>query len=102
MNQAFPNYSIHSYGPFPIIADGDHVVVRWIGGGKHTGTTYDDLVVGRLDRPNTGKEIQFTGTTIFTLQNGKIVEEIGEEGALTALQQLELIPASNPGKEVTY
>jgi hypothetical protein len=35
--------------------------------------------------------MRFTGTTVFLIENGKIVEEIGEEGALTALQQLELV-----------
>jgi hypothetical protein len=33
-----------------------------------------------------------SGMTIFTLKDGKIVKEIGEEGALTGLQQLELLP----------
>jgi hypothetical protein len=28
----------------------------------------------------------FTGTTIFRIENGKIVEEIGEGSALTALR----------------
>jgi hypothetical protein len=37
----------------------------------------------------------FTGTTVFRIENGKIVEEIGEEGALTALQQLGLCPSGN-------
>jgi hypothetical protein len=37
----------------------------------------------------------FTGTTVFRIENGKIVEEIGEEGAQTALQQLELCPSGN-------
>jgi hypothetical protein len=78
------------------------VVGRWIGGGKHTGVAFDDLAVGKLDKPNTGKDVYFSGTTIFTLKNGKIVDEIGEEQALTALQQLGLVPPPNPGKEIKY
>lgn len=78
------------------------MVGRWIGGGKHTGVAFDDLAVGKLDKPNTGKEVYFSGTTIFTLQNGKIVDEIGEEQALTALQQLGLVSCPNPGKEIRY
>ena len=35
--------------------------------------------------------MKFTGTTVLRIENGKIVEEIGEEGALTALQQLGLV-----------
>ncbi|XHG06769.1 hypothetical protein AWENTII_009950 [Aspergillus wentii] len=100
-SQAFPNISFQSY-KFPLIAEGDYVVGRWIGGGKHTGVAFDDLAVGKLDRPNTGREVYFSGTTIFTLKDGKIVDEIGEEQALTALQQLGLVAAPNAGKEVRY
>ena len=99
--QAFPNISFRAY-KFPLIAEGDYVVGRWIGGGKHTGVAFDDLAVGKLDRPNTNMEIYFSGTTIFTLKDGKIVDEVGEEQALTALQQLELLLPPNPGREVKY
>jgi len=46
--------------------------------------------------------MRFSGTTIFTLKNGKIVKEIGEEGGLTALQQLGLLPPPNKGNEMFY
>lgn len=78
------------------------MVGRWIGGGTHTGVSFRDLAVGTLETPNTGKKINFSGTTIFTLRDGKIVDETGEEGALTALQQLGLVKGPNPGKEVSY
>lgn len=78
------------------------MVGRWIGGGTHTGVAFDDLAVGALDRPNTGKKIYLCGTTIFTLKGGLIVDETGEEGALTALQQPGLVKQPNPGKEVEY
>lgn len=78
------------------------MIGRWIGGGTHTGVAFDDLAVGKLDKPNTGKKIHFSGITIFTLKHGLIVDETGEEGALTALQQLGLIPQPNAGKEVKY
>lgn len=79
-----------------MIAENEYVVTRWIGGGKHTGVSFDDLPMGKLDSSNTGKEIQFSGTTIYTLREGKIVEEIGEEGALTALQQLGIVTSPDP------
>ncbi|RSM03151.1 hypothetical protein CDV31_010635 [Fusarium ambrosium] len=81
---------------------GPYVVGRWIGGGTHTGVAFDDLEVGALEQANTGKKIYFSGTTIFTLEGGLIVDETGEEGALTALQQLGLVQQPNPGKEVKY
>lgn len=78
------------------------MVGRWIGGGTHSGVAFDNLAVGALDKPNTGRKVHFSGITIFTLKEGKIVDETSEEGALTALQQLELVAQPNSGKEVKY
>lgn len=80
-----------------MIAEQDYVVVRWIGGGQHTGVAFDDLPMGRLPM-NTGRTIQFSGTTIYTLKGGKIIEEMAEEGALTALQQLEILSSGRAGE----
>jgi predicted ester cyclase len=41
----------------------------------------------------TGRKMRFTGTTVLKLKDGKIVEEIGLDDGLTALQQLGLIKA---------
>ena len=35
--------------------------------------------------------MHFTGTTVLNLKNGKIIEEIGLDDGVTALQQLGLI-----------
>lgn len=40
---------------------------------------------------SSGKKIRFTGITIFRIKDGKVAEEIGEEGALTALAHLGLV-----------
>ncbi|PNP45040.1 hypothetical protein TGAMA5MH_03089 [Trichoderma gamsii] len=93
--EAFPDFVIHAYGSIPMIAENDYVVVRWIGGGKHTGPAFDDLPIGRLQGQNTGRVIQFSGTTIYTLRDGKIIEEVAEEGALTALQQLGILSSAS-------
>ena len=66
----------------------------WDGGGTHTGPAFSDLPIGSLDEANTGKTIRFTGTTWFRLRDGKIVEELGQEGALDAVRQLGLIRAA--------
>lgn len=63
---------------------------------------FHDLAVGSLNEPNTGKVMHFSGTTIFTLRDGKIIDETGEEGALTALQNLGLLPQPNYGKDIKY
>ncbi|KAL9477312.1 hypothetical protein ACSS6W_007153 [Trichoderma asperelloides] len=99
--EAFPDLAFRSYQT-PLIAEGDYVAAQWVGGGTHTGRAFDDLVVGKLDKANTGKKIHFSGISIFTLKNGKIVREIAEEGGLTVLQQLGLVPQPNPGKEIVY
>ena len=41
----------------------------------------------------TGRKMQFTGTTVLRIENGKITEEIGLDDGVTALQQLGLIRA---------
>jgi hypothetical protein len=69
------------------------VVGRWEGGGTHTGPACSDLPGGSLP-PATGKKIPFAGTTVYRVVNGKSAEELGQEHALTALQQLGLVPAA--------
>lgn len=86
--EAFPDLNFWAVGD--LIAEGDYVVGRWDGGGTHTGPAFSDLPVGSLPAAS-GKKIRFTGTTVFRLKDGKIAEEIGEEGALTALSQLGLV-----------
>jgi hypothetical protein len=46
--------------------------------------------------------MRFSGMTIFTLKDGKILKEIGEEGGMSALQQLGILPGPNKGKEIFY
>ncbi|KAL1412116.1 hypothetical protein Q8F55_003116 [Vanrija albida] len=90
---SFPDLTFWGVGP--LIAEntreGDFVVGRWDGGGTHTGAPFADLALGSLDTAGTGKKMRFTGTTVFRLEGGKIVEEMGEEGALRALYQLGLV-----------
>jgi predicted ester cyclase len=87
---AFPDLSFA--GAADLIAEGDYVVGRWIGGGTHTGSAFNDFLAGSLPAA-TGKKMRFTGTTVLRLQNGKIVEEIGLDDGVTALQQLGLLKA---------
>jgi predicted ester cyclase len=86
--QAFPD--LNFTGAADLIAEGDYVVGRWKGGGTHTGPAFSDFLIGSLP-PATGRRMQFTGTTVLRLANGKIVEEIGLDDGVTALQQLNLI-----------
>ena len=86
--QAFPD--LNFWGVADLIAEGDYVVGRWEGGGTHTGPAFSDFVIGSLPAA-TGRKMHFTGATVLKLKNGKIVEEVGLDDGVTALQQLGLI-----------
>ena len=87
---AFPD--LNFWGTAGLIAEGDYVVGRWEGGGTHTGPAFSDFLIGSLPAA-TGRKMHFTGTTVLRLQDGQIVEEIGLDDGVTALQQLGLITA---------
>jgi predicted ester cyclase len=89
--EAFPD--LNFWGAADLIAEGDYVVGRWEGGGTHTGTAFSDFLVGSLPAA-TGRTMRFTGTTVLRLKEGKIIEEIGLDDGVTALQQLGLIKAA--------
>ena len=86
--EAFPD--LNFWGTADLIAEGDYVVGRWEGGGTHTGPAFSDFLIGSLPAA-TGRTMRFTGTTVLRIQKGKIVEEIGLDDGVTALQQLGLI-----------
>ena len=71
-----------------LIAEGDRVVALWEGGGTHTGRAWE-LPVGTLPAAS-GETVQYTGTTVFTVRDGEIVEEHGQADYLGVVQQLGL------------
>ena len=71
---AFPN--LNFWGTADLIAEGDYVVGQWEGGGTHIGPAFNDFLPGSLPAA-TGCKMQFTGTTVLKIIDGKIVEEIG-------------------------
>jgi len=89
--KAFPDLSFE--GAADLIAEGDFVVGRWKGGGTHTGPAFDDFLIGPLPAAS-GRKMQFTGTTVLRVQDGKIAEEVGLDDGVTALQQLGLLRAA--------
>ena len=89
--RAFPDLSFG--GAADLIAEGDYVVGRWIGGGTHTGPAFDDFLIGALPAAS-GRKMRFTGTTVIRVENGRIAEEIGLDDGVTALTQLGLIQAA--------
>jgi predicted ester cyclase len=96
--KGFPDLDFWPVGDF--IAEGDYVVSRWKGGGTHSGAAFCDLRLGSLPAAS-GRKMRFSGTTIFRIENGRIAEELGQEDALTAMQQLGLINAPSEYSSVT-
>ena len=62
--QAFPN--LNFWGAADLIAEGDHVVGRWEGGGTHTGPAFDDFLVGALPAAS-GRKMRYTVTTVLRI-----------------------------------
>jgi predicted ester cyclase len=88
---AFPDLAFG--GAADLIAEGDYVVGRWIGGGTHTGPAFDDFLIGALPA-GSGRKMRFTGTTVIRVEDGRIAEEVGLDDGVTALTQLGLIHAA--------
>jgi len=88
---AFPDLAFG--GTADLIAEGDYVVGRWIGGGTQTGDAFDDMPIGELPA-GSGKSMRFTGTTVLKVVDGLITEEIGLDDGVTVLQQLGLIKSA--------
>jgi predicted ester cyclase len=86
--KAFPD--LNFWGTADLIAEGDYVVGRWAGGGTHTGPAFGDFLAGSLPA-STGRKMRFTGVTVLQIKDGKIVEEVGLDDGVAALDQLGLI-----------
>lgn len=86
--EAFPD--LNFTGTADLLAEGDYVVGRWIGGGTHTGPAFSDFLAGSLPAA-TGRKMHFSGTTVLKVVDGKIVEEVGLDDGVTALTQLGIL-----------
>jgi len=60
------------------------------GGGTHTEPAFSDFLLGALPAAS-GRKMRFSGTTVLRVENGRIVEEIGLDDGVTALQQLGIL-----------
>jgi predicted ester cyclase len=86
--RAFPDLSRRAVED-PIVQN-NRVVVRWEGSGTHTGPAYCGFRMGSLAAMS-GRKMRFSGTTVFRVEDRYIVEELGQEDALTAMLQLGLL-----------
>jgi steroid delta-isomerase-like uncharacterized protein len=67
-----------------ILADGDTVVQRWTNSGMHDGEF--------LGVPPTGNRVRFSGVSIYTVRDGKIIEDWTYFDTMDLLQQLDAAP----------
>ena len=95
LHSAFPDFYIN---PQEMVAGGDWVVTRWIGGGTHTG---GPLVTVKGDVEASGNFFEIDGMTWHTIKDGKITESIGHEDTLGLMMQLGVIPSEAPAPDTT-
>jgi predicted ester cyclase len=63
-----------------LIAEGDKVVARWRARATHQGTY--------MRIPPTGKEVEFTGISVYRIEGGKIAESWTIEDELGLMRQI--------------
>jgi steroid delta-isomerase-like uncharacterized protein len=73
-----------------VIAEGDRVVVRWTGSGRHVGEF--------MGIPATGKSFTITGIDVYRVADGKMAEHWHVVDQFGLLQQLGLIPPQEPAE----
>jgi predicted ester cyclase len=71
-----------------LIAEGDRVVARWRARATHRGEY--------VDVPPTGKEVEFTGISVYRIEGERIAESWTEEDELGLMRQIGAVP--EPGQ----
>jgi steroid delta-isomerase-like uncharacterized protein len=66
-----------------LIAEGDKVVARWVSHATHQGEY--------MGIPPTGKEVEFTGISVYRIEAGKIAESWNVEDKLGLMRQIGVI-----------
>jgi predicted ester cyclase len=69
-----------------LIAEGDKVVARWRSRATHRGEY--------MGIAPTGKEVEFTGISIYRIEAGKIAESWNVEDKLSLMRQIGAVPES--------
>ena len=79
-----------------LLPAGDYVVARWEGGGTHTGKALTELPYGGPIPAGSGRKVFFKGMSLLRFRDGKVIEDVGEEGAIDAHLQLGAVVANAP------
>jgi predicted ester cyclase len=70
-----------------LIAEGDKVVARWRASATHRGEY--------MGIPPTGREVEFTGISVYRIEGGKVAESWTAEDDLGLMRQIGAVP--DPG-----
>ncbi len=76
-----------------IVAEGDKVVARWRSRATHQGEY--------MGISPTGKEVEFTGISIYRIEEGKIAESWNSEDQLGLLRQIGGVPEPGQSEEAS-
>jgi predicted ester cyclase len=76
-----------------LIAEGDKVVARWTSHATHQGEY--------MGITPTGKEVEFTGISLYRIEGGKIAESWNVEDELGLMRQIGAIPGPGQSEEAS-
>jgi predicted ester cyclase len=76
-----------------LIAEGNKIVARWRSHATHQGEY--------MGIPPSGKEVEFTGISVYRIEAGKIAESWNVEDQLGLMQQRGAIPEPEQSEEAT-
>ncbi len=76
-----------------LIAEGDKVVARWRSRATHQGEY--------MGIPPSGKEVQFTGISVYCIERGKIAESWNVEDKLGLMRQIGANPEPKQSEEAS-
>jgi predicted ester cyclase len=76
-----------------LIAEGDKVVARWKSKATHQGEY--------LGIPPTGKEVEFTGISVYRIEGDKIAESWNVDDELGLMRQIGAIPEPEQSEEAS-
>jgi predicted ester cyclase len=71
-----------------LVAEGDRVAARWRARATHQGEY--------VGVPPTGKEVEFTGISVYRIEGGRIAESWTVEDQVGLMRQIGAVPESGP------
>jgi predicted ester cyclase len=76
-----------------LVAEGDKVAARWMARATHQGEY--------MGIPPTGKEVEFTGISVYRIEGGKIAESWTVEDEFGLMRQIGAVPEPGQSEEAS-